>query len=146
MIPQLPQKTLKVAVAGVGLFALALLATQLIPDTSEVHGQQAVKARPAVKYVFSVDYPLGGKDKYLAWVKSISKDLAAPAEVRRITSYDDYFGASPHRVIEFEFDSIEDAGKYLGNEKVRAVFEELTNRGLNASVKTLLLRSDYAPK
>lgn len=142
----IPRKTLKAAVAAAGLFSLSLFATQLFPDASLVHGQEAAKGRPAVKYVFTVDYPLDGKDKYLAWVKSVVEDLTAPAEVRRITSYDSYFGASPHRVVEFEFDSMEDAGKYWANEKVRAVFENVTEYGVNGRVQVLILRSDYLPK
>ena len=142
----IPRKSLKTAVAAAGLFALSLLGTQLLPDTSQVHGQEAAKSRPAVKYVFSVDYPLDGKDKYIAWVKSVAKGLTAPAEVRRITSYDSYFGASPHRVVEFEFDSMEDAGKYWANEKVRAVFENVTEYGLDGRLQVLILRSDYLPK
>ena len=140
------RRTLKLAAASAGLISLTLLAPQWIPDGSQVHGEEAAKSRPAVKYVFTVDYPLDGKDKYLAWVKSVVEDLTAPAEVRRITSYDSYFGASPHRVVEFEFDSMEDAGKYWANEKVRAVFENVTEYGVNGRVQVLILRSDYLPK
>lgn len=140
------KRTLKVAVALAGLFAFSLLGPALFPDTSQVHGQDAMKGRPSVKYVVSVDYPVEGKDRYIAWVRSVAEDLKAPAEVRRITSYDDYFGESPQRVVEFEFDSIEDAGKYFANEKVRAVFEKVPDYGLHAKVQMLLLRSDYTPK
>ncbi len=137
-------KSAKSVVAAAGLLAFAVLG--LLGGTSQVQGQEAMEGRYPVKYVVSVDYPLDGKDKYIAWVNSVAEDLKAPAEVRRITSYDDYYGASPHRMVEFEFDSIEDAGKYFGNEKVSAVFEDLTRYGLNAKVQMLMLRSDYAPK
>ena len=140
------RRTLKLAAASAGLMALSLLAPQWLPNGSQVHGQEAVKGRPAVKYVFTVDYPLDGKDKYIAWVNSVAKRLAAPAEVRRITSYDSYFGDSPHRVVEFEFDNMEDAGKYWSNEKVKAVFEDVTEYGVNGRVQVLILRSDYLPK
>ena len=138
------ERTLKLAIVLVGLFALSLLGPQLFTDRS--YGQDATGGRPTVKYVVSVDYPVDGKDRYVAWVRSVAEDLKAPAEVRRITSYDDYFGESPQRVVEFEFDSIEDAGRYFGNEKVRAVFEKVPDYGLNAKVQMLLLRSDYTPK
>ncbi|MDE0028554.1 MAG: hypothetical protein OXU42_04005 [Deltaproteobacteria bacterium] len=140
------RRTLKLAAASAGLMALSLLAPQWLPNGSQVHGQEAAKGRPAVKYVFTVDYPLDGKDKYIAWVNSVAKRLTAPAEVRRITSYDSYFGDSPHRVVEFEFDSMEDAGKYWSNEKVKAVFEDVTEYGVNGRVQVLILRSDYLPK
>ena len=138
------ERTLKLAIVLVGLFALSLLGPHLFTDRS--YGQDAMVGRPTVKYVVSVDYPVDGKDRYVAWVRSVAEDLKAPAEVRRITSYDDYFGESPQRVVEFEFDSIEDAGRYFGNEKVRAVFEKVPDYGLNAKVQMLLLRSDYTPK
>ena len=142
----IPRRTLKAGVATVGLFALSLLGTQLLPDASQVHAQETMKGRALVKYVVSVDCSMGGKDKYIAWVRSVADDLKAPDVVRRITSYDDYFGESPQRIVEFEFDSIEDAGKYFAKEKVRAVFENIPNYGLNAKVQMLLLRSDYTPK
>ena len=137
-------RVLKFTAASAGLFALSLIAS--LPDTSEVHGQEAPKSRPSVKLVYSVDYPLGGKDRYLEWVGKVAKDLSAPAEVRRITSYDNYYGASPHRVVEFEFDSMEDAGKYLADERIKAVFEDVPNYGIRARVQVFRLRSDYAPK
>lgn len=132
--------------ASAALLALSLLGPPLLPGTSQVHGQDAMKGRPSVKYVFTVDYPVDGKDRYIAWVTSVAKVLKAPAEVRRITSYDDYYGASPHRVVEFEFDNFEDAGKYFANEKVSAVFADVPKYGLNGRVHVLVLRSDYTPK
>ena len=140
------RRTLKLAAASAGLISVILLAPRWLPDASQVHGQESAKSRSAVKYVFTVDYPLDGKDKYIAWVNSVAERLTAPAEVRRITSYDSYFGASPHRVVEFEFDNMEDAGKYWANEKVRAVFEDVTEYGVNGRVQVLILRSDYLPK
>ncbi|MCY4486715.1 MAG: hypothetical protein OXF11_06300 [Deltaproteobacteria bacterium] len=140
------RRTLQLAAASAGLIALTLLAPHWFLEVPAAHGQEAAKSRAAVKYVFTVDYPVGGKDKYIAWVNSVAKDLTAPAEVRRITSYDDYYGASPHRVVEFEFDSMEDAGKYWANEKVKAVFDDVTEYGLHGTVRILRLRSDYLPK
>ena len=138
------KRTLKLTVVLAGLSALSLLGPRLFTDRAS--GQDTMGGRPTVKYVVSVDYPVDGKDRYIAWVSSVAEDLKAPAEVRRITSYDDYFGESPQRVVEFEFDSVEDAGKYFGNDKVRAVFEKVPDYGLNARVQMLLLRSDYTPK
>jgi hypothetical protein len=42
--------------------------------------------RDAIEYVFGLDYPLGRKDDYLEWVKSIAASLEAPEEIIRITS------------------------------------------------------------
>ena len=64
-----------------------------------------------VKLVYLIDYPLGGKDAYLEWVASVSLTLASPEQVKRIAAYDNIHGVSPHRFVEFEFDSIEQANK-----------------------------------
>ncbi len=132
--------------ASAALLALSLFGPPLLPGTSRVHGQDAMKGRPSVKYVFTVDYPVDGKDKYIAWVSGNVEALKAPPEVRRITSYDNYYGASPHRVVEFEFDNLEDAGKYFANEKVSAVFADVPKYGLNGKVQIMVLRSDYTAK
>ena len=51
-----------------------------------------------IKYVYSIDYPLGQKRAYLEWVRSIADTLQKPDELVRLTSYDNVFSASPHRV------------------------------------------------
>ena len=97
-----------------------------------------------VKYVMTVDYPVGGKADYIAWVTSVAADLQAPPELQRIASYDNYHGASPNRVIEMEFDSMADAAAYLENPAVRAVFDDLPNHGVNSSLNVFVKRSDYS--
>ena len=96
-----------------------------------------------IKMVSLVDYPLGGKDAYLGWIASIAPSLQAPEEVKRIASYDNLHGASPHRFVEFEFDSIEEANTYLEREEVHAVTIELPNRGSRVTQLMFELRSDY---
>ena len=96
-----------------------------------------------VKLVSLVDYPLGGKDAYLEWIASVAPALQAPTEVKRIASYDNLHGASPHRFVEFEFDSIEEANTYMEREEVHAVTIELPNRASRVSQLMFELRSDY---
>ena len=96
-----------------------------------------------VKTVYLVDYPLGGKAEYLEWIASIAPMLQAPEEVKRIASYDNYYGVSPHRFVEFEFDSYEDANSYQELADVQDVNAELPNRSSRTSVLTFELRSDY---
>ena len=96
-----------------------------------------------VKTVYLVDYPLGGKAEYLKWIASIAPMLQAPEEVKRIASYDNYYGVSPHRFVEFEFDSYEDANSYQELADVQDVNAELPNRSSRTSVLTFELRSDY---
>ena len=96
-----------------------------------------------VKLVTLVDYPLGGKDAYLQWIASIAPALQAPEEVKRIASYDNLHGASPHRFVEFEFESVEEAHTYLEREEVRAVNTELPNQSSRVSQLLFEQRPDY---
>lgn len=73
-----------------------------------------------IKYVYEIDYPPGGKDKYLAWVRSIAAALQAPGELRRLASYDNVYSLTPHRVVEFTFDSPQDAARYFERGRDRA--------------------------
>ena len=101
-------------------------------------------ASRAVKLVYLVDYPLGGKAAYLEWVASVAPSLQAPDEVKRISSYDNYYGVSPHRWVEFEFNSIEEAHTYLEREEIEAANLELPNRAGSADLLVFEQRSDYA--
>ena len=97
----------------------------------------------AIKYVYSLDYPRGQKDAYLEWVGSIGGDLQAPEELRRITSYDSYYAASPHRVIEFEFDDMAAATAYFGRYEISRLLGDVVNRGTNVTIMILQRRGDY---
>jgi hypothetical protein len=99
--------------------------------------------RHKIKYVYSLDYGVGNKTAYIDMVKSIVKTLQIPEEVKRITSYDNYFNASPNRVIEFEFDSMEDAVKYFALPQIKNVIENSVNMSMNHSCSILELRGDY---
>lgn len=96
-----------------------------------------------VKLVWLIDYPLGRKDVYLEWVASVAPTLSSPEEVKRIASYDNYYGENPHRLVEFEFDSFVDAMTYLNRPEIAAIFEELPNRASEVSMHTFIERSDY---
>ena len=96
-----------------------------------------------VKLVYLVDYPLGGKDAYLEWIASIAPSLQAPEEVKRIASYDNLHGASPHRFVEFEFESVGEAHTYLEQEAIQAVNIELPNQSSRVSQLLFEQRPDY---
>lgn len=100
--------------------------------------------RGKIKYCYMLDYPVGGKTDYINWVKTIVKDLQEAEGIKRITSYDNYLVASPQRLIEFEFDSVEDATKYLNNPVVKAVFDKSATLSMNSKLDVLSLRSDYS--
>lgn len=101
-------------------------------------------ARGAIKYLVTLDYPLGMKDSYVEWVSSVADTLHAPQEVIRITSYDNYFGTSPHRYIEFEFEDLETAAQYFQRPSISRIFEEVVDHGVNGTLAVLRLRGDYS--
>jgi hypothetical protein len=98
-----------------------------------------------IKYVYEVDYPLGQKRAYLEWVRSIADTLQAPEELKRLASYDNVFSATPNRVIEFTFESMEDAGRYFDRVEISRILQgELPAQGTNIRIKTLKLLADYS--
>ena len=97
-----------------------------------------------VSLVWLVDYPEEAKDVYLAWIASIAPTLQAPEEVNRIRSYDNVEETTPHRFVEFEFDSFLDAAAYMNRPEIAAVFEDLPNHATEVSAHTFIERSDYA--
>ena len=97
-----------------------------------------------VSLVWLVDYPEGEKEVYLEWIASIAATLQAPEEVNRIRSYDNVEDVSPHRFVEFEFDSFLDAAAYMNRPEIAAVFEDLPNHATQVSAHTFIERSDYA--
>ena len=97
-----------------------------------------------VKFVYAIDYPLGQKRAYLEWVRSIADTLQAPAELKRLAAYDNYFSASPHRVVEFEFETMEDAARYFERKEISRIFQaELPVHASNVRISFLKLLGDY---
>ena len=96
-----------------------------------------------IKGIIFVDYPLGGKQVYLEWVASISQALVAPPQLKATASYDNYYGESPHRLVELEFSSQEDIDAYEALEDIQAIEDELDNRAGSWVLHTFELRSDY---
>ena len=97
-----------------------------------------------VSLVWLVDYPEGEKEVYLEWIASIAATLQAPEEVNRIRSYDNREDVSPHRFVEFEFDSFLDAAAYMNRPEIAGVFANLPNHATQVSAHTFIERSDYA--
>jgi hypothetical protein len=98
-----------------------------------------------IKYVYSIDYPLGQKRAYLEWVRSIADTLQRPDELKRVASYDNVFSASPQRIVEFSFESLGDAGLYFDRPEMVRIFEgELPQRGTNIGIMVLKRLSDYS--
>lgn len=140
------QKLAYALLGGLIVFVLQLSAHMIAGSAAAQVGKQSPQAVTKVKYLFLVDYPLGKKGEYLDWVKSNSTTLQAPDEVKRIRSYDNYFGSSPNRLVEMEFENMAVAAKYFEYEKIRKIFEDWPTHGVNASVQVLTLRGDYNKK
>ena len=100
------------------------------------------KSEP-VKMIYFVNYPLGGKEKYLDWVKEIGPKLVTE-EIVRIRSYDNFEGSNPHRLVEMEFNSIEDMQKYQRNPEIRAIIQDMSNHTSSSEMHTFIQRSDYS--
>lgn len=96
-----------------------------------------------VKGVLLINYPLGGKQAYLDWIDSVSSTIAGPSQLKAIASYDNYYGETPHRLVEFEFASQEDATAYNELEDIMEIEAELDERTGGWTNHTFLLSSDY---
>lgn len=96
-----------------------------------------------IKGVLLIDYPLGRKQAYLEWVASVSQALVAPPQLKATASYDNYYGESPHRLVELEFASQEDIDAYEELEEIMAIEAELDNQAGSWVLHTFELRSDY---
>ena len=96
-----------------------------------------------IKGVIFVDYPLGGKAAYLEWVASVSSALVGPTQVKTVTSYDNYNGETPHRLVTLEFATQEDLTAYEELEEIMAIEAELDVQAANWVLHTFELRSDY---
>ena len=99
------------------------------------------KSEP-VKMIYFVNYPLGGKAEYLEWVKEVGPKLVTE-EVVRIRSYDNFEGGNPHRLVEMEFNSIEDMQKYQRDPEIRAIMQDMSNHTSSSEGHTFIQRSDY---
>ncbi|MYG00599.1 hypothetical protein F4212_15900 [Candidatus Poribacteria bacterium] len=97
----------------------------------------------SVKSVLLIDYPLGGKQAYLDWVDSVSAITVGPAQLKTIASYDNYYGETPHRLVDFEFANQEDADAYAALDDIMTLEAELDDRTGSWSQHIFELRSDY---
>jgi len=98
-----------------------------------------------MKIVLLIDYPEGGKDVYLEWVRSVAPTLQAFEEVRRIRSYDNQDPTmSPNRLVEYEFDSFLEMAAYLNRPEIVKIMSDLPNHASDVSLYTFIQRSDYS--
>ena len=95
------------------------------------------------KGIFFIDYPLGGKQAYLEWSTSIAPVVTAPPEVKIIATYDNYYGESPHRLVELEFASQADLEAYDRLPEIEALEPEFDNQAGSWVLHTFALHSDY---
>ncbi len=99
-----------------------------------------------IKHVYLIDYFLGGRQAYLEYAEDVSTVLIPPTQLQAIASYDNYYGGSPHRLVEFEFATQEDAVAYEALEEVIQTAEaqlEIQAGNWNQVLHKFELRSDY---
>ena len=99
-----------------------------------------------IKHVYLIDYFLGGKQAYLEYAEDVSTVLIPPTQLKAIASYDNYYGGSPHRLVEFEFATQEDAAAYEALEEVIQTAEaqlEIQAGNWSQVLHKFELRSDY---
>ena len=96
-----------------------------------------------VKSIYLIDYLLAGKAAYLEWAASNSPILREPPQLKAIAAYDNYYGESPHRLVELEFTSQEDWQVYEQLESIMAIEAELDTRTGGWINHVFELRSDY---
>jgi hypothetical protein len=97
-----------------------------------------------IKYVYSIDYPLGRKREYIDWVRSVADILQKPDELKGLASYDNVFSASPQRIVEFSFESLADAAAYFERPEMTRIFTgELPHHGTNVAITVLKRLTDY---
>lgn len=105
----------------------------------------AVDKGTSIKYLISVDYLAGeeGKQRYLKWVKDNAEILKSYQEVKSITSYDNYYGVTPHRLVEFNFSDMQSAAKFWSYPEVYKILQDLPKHSSVAKVDVFIKRGDY---
>lgn len=141
--------TLKIGNAFIVLVTISLLVLtgcQTVQDVVEDTVQPEDDITPAIpmKFVLLIDYPVGQKDAYIAWVASVAATLQAPEEINRIRSYDNLDQTmSPHRLVEFEFDSFLDMATYLNRPEIAGILGDIPIHASKVRAHTFIQRSDY---
>ena len=146
---QFKRKLTCIALGGLLAFTFYVTSNTFVSQASaqtEAQRNAMAPKGPRIKYVYALDYPQGKKGEFLLWIENMAKRLQEPGELKGIASYDNFFRASPHYIIEFEFDTLVDAGTYFEREEVRKVFDDIVNRGINIKIQILQLRDDFTPK
>ena len=145
---KLNQKLLYVVIGalllGFGQVGFYLTQQHTLAASHEAHEQEheTEVQQEKIKIIHLINYPLGGKTKYLEWVKEVGPSLVQ-AEVQRIRSYDNFDGGNPHRLVEMEFDSIEDMQKCQRRSEIRSILDDLSNHTSSSHTHTFVQRSDY---
>lgn len=126
---------------------ISIIAIFSLLVTIHISANAADKTAP-IKYLMSIDYPAGaqGKQHYLAWVKSNAAVLKSYKEVESIVSYDNYYGANPHRLVEFNFSNMQNATKYWSYPKVHKVLQDLPKHSSVVKINVFIKRGDYVNK
>ena len=130
--------------AGFPDVASKMTAYTFIQDVDYSHAKE--EGDWQIKHVYLIDYVPGGKQAYLERIKDIPTEAFLPTQLKAVASYDNYYGESPHRLVEFAFATQEDAAAYYALEEViQADAAQLESQAGNWSrvMHIFQLRSDY---
>ena len=96
-----------------------------------------------VKGLLLINYRLGGRNAYLQWAASVAETLIAPPQLKALATYENYYGQPPHRLVEGEFASQEEAEAYNALAEIQAVEAELNTYAASWVEHRFQLFSDY---
>ena len=130
--------------AGFPDVASKMVAYTFIQDVDRSHAKE--EGDWQIKYVYLIDYVPGGKQAYMEAIKDIPTEAFLPTQLKAIAAYDNYYGESPHRLVEFAFATQEDADAYYALEEViqaNASHLERSAGKWSRVMHRFQLRSDY---
>ncbi|SMM98605.1 hypothetical protein SPONL_2262 [uncultured Candidatus Thioglobus sp.] len=123
---------------------LSIIAIFSLLVMAHINVNAADKGAP-IRYLISIDYLAGedGKQRYLKWVKDNVEVLTSFEEAKSITAYDNYYGVTPHRIVEFNFADMQSAAKYWSYPAVYKILQDLPNHSSIAKIGAFIKRGEY---
>ena len=96
-----------------------------------------------VKSIVLINYHPDGRDAYLEWAASVGEILITPHELKSLSTHENYYGESPHRLVVGEFASQADLNAYNALPEIQAVEAALDIQAYDWMEITFELRADY---
>lgn len=94
--------------------------------------------------ILLITYRPGGRDAYLQWAASVRETLIPSPHLRADATYENYYGESPHRLVELAFRSQADADAYEMLAERQVLVAELDTRAESWHRYTFQARSGFS--